>query len=57
MLEIILHPNVIVPKYSNYNRERANLYCKMVNNPRYLLDLVDTGMVSNMAYGVRVRKV
>ena len=57
MLELLLHPKLKVPVLSTYEQERATFYRDRVRNPQYLMDVVDTGMVSHMAYGTRVRKV
>jgi hypothetical protein len=52
-----MHPKVHVPQHSVYDTERNNFYHDRVNNPQYLMNFIDSGMVSHMAYGVRVRKV
>lgn len=57
LLEILLHPKVHVPQHSNYENERRNFYNERVSNPQYLMNFIDSGMVSHMAYGARVRKV
>jgi hypothetical protein len=57
LLEILLHPKVHVPQHSNYDTERTNFYNDRVHNPQYLMSFIDSGMVSHMAYGARVRKV
>ena len=57
MLELFLHPELRVLAHSNYDATRSGYYSNRVGNPEYLLRYVDTGMVSQMAYGTRVRKV
>jgi len=57
MLEILLHPKVKVPPHSTYESVRDITFNQRVNNPQYLKNVIDTGMVSHMAYGARVRKV
>jgi hypothetical protein len=57
MLELLLHPKLTVPTHSDYNRERNIWYSERVTLPPYLLSIVDSGMVGNMAYGTRVRRV
>jgi hypothetical protein len=57
LMERLLHPKLKVPAHSNYENEKNIFYNKRANNPQYLLNFVDSGMVSNMAYGTRVRRV
>lgn len=52
-----MHPKVHVPAHSNYDAERNIHFGKRVRNPEYLMNFVDSGMVSHMAYGARVRRV
>ncbi len=57
MLETLLHPKLKVPAHSTYEQERNNFFNERVPNPSYLMQFIDSGMVSHMAYGARVRKV
>jgi hypothetical protein len=57
MLELVMHPKLTVPKHSNYDAERNAYFSSRIGNPPYLLSFIDSGMVSQMAYGVKVRKV
>jgi hypothetical protein len=57
LLETLLHPKLHVPQHSTYETERFNYYNSRVKNPQYLMQFIETGMVSNMAYGTRVRRV
>lgn len=58
MLELLLHPKIShIPAFSTYDAERNNNFNSRVGNPPYLMSFVDSGMVSNMAYGTRVRRV
>ena len=57
MLEAFLHPKLKVRAHNTYEVERTAYYNKRATNPQYLLNFVDSGMVSAMAYGTRVRKV
>lgn len=53
----MLHPKVTIPLHSTYERERDATFGQRVGDPQYLMNFVDSGMVSQMAYGARVRKV
>ena len=57
MFEIMLHPKVIIPAHSTYEAQRDLTFQQRVQNPQYLKNFIDSGMVSHMAYGARVRKV
>lgn len=57
LLEILLHPKVHIPQHSNYETERNNFYNDRVRDTQYLMNTIDSGMVSHMAYGARVRRV
>lgn len=53
----MLHPKLKVPAHSTYEQEREKYFNDRVSLPQYLMNFVDSGMVSHMAYGSRVRKV
>ena len=57
LLEILLHPKLHVPQFSTYEAERVNYYNDRVRDPQYLMNFIDSGMVSKMAYGTHVRRV
>ena len=57
LLEILLHPKVHIPQHSTYELERNNFYNDRVRETQYLMQTIDSGMVSHMAYGARVRRV
>jgi hypothetical protein len=57
LLEIMLHPKVHIPQHSNYDVERNNFFNDRVRDTQYLMNTIDSGMVSHMAYGTRVRRV
>jgi len=53
----MLHPKLHIPQHSNYQQELNNFYNERAHNPQYLMNFIDSGMVSHMAYGARVRRV
>ena len=54
----MMHPKIgKIPAHSTYERERDLLVTNRVHDPQYLMNVVDSGTVSHMAYGARVRKV
>jgi len=58
LMEALLKPEVgTIPKGKSYDELYHNLLTNRVRKPRYLLAQVETGQVSEMAYGVRIRKV
>lgn len=57
MLELLIHPKLNIPLHSTYINERSIFYRDRIHSPGYLLSFIDSGMVSNLAYGARVRKV
>jgi len=54
----MLHPTVKVEKNENYAQARDRLLqSERETNENYLLNVIETGRVSNMAYGAHVRSV
>jgi len=60
LLEALLHPKLQIQKdYINgdYDAQRATLYGRRSQDEPYLMNFVETGRVSHMAYGTAVRSV
>jgi hypothetical protein len=61
LLEALLHPKLTIKKNDingDYDAQRANLYSggRGADEP-YLMNFIDSGRVSHMAYGAHVRSV
>lgn len=57
MVELMLRPPYEKKKGFNVEQLISNVYTNRKNPEPYLLNFIDSGNVSNMAYGARIRKV
>lgn len=60
LLEALLHPKLQIQKddiNGDYDAQRAALYKTRSQDEPYLMNFVETGRVSHMAYGTAVRSV
>jgi hypothetical protein len=60
LLEALLHPKLKIQKNDingGYDTQRAALYSSRSQDEPYLMNFVETGRVSHMAYGTAVRSV
>jgi hypothetical protein len=57
LIEMLLKPKLKVAKNSTYMAEYNTVYGGRIIKPTTLLNVIDPGSVSHMAYGTRIRKV